>query len=60
MIPRRINYVWLSGKPLNLIARKCISSWEKTMADFVIKCWTMKDFYFSTMPLFVRQALEKR
>lgn len=59
MIPRRINYVWLSGKPLSFLARRCISSWKKTMPDFEIRCWTMKDFDFSSMPLFVRQALER-
>lgn len=60
MIPRKINYVWLSGRPLNLVARRCVSSWKKVMPDFEIKRWTMKDFDFSTMPLFVKQALEKK
>ena len=58
MIPKKINYVWLSDSPLNYMARKCITTWKKKLPDYEIKKWTMNDFDFSKMPLFVNQALQ--
>ena len=60
MVPKKINYVWLSDSPLNYLARKCIASWKKVLPDYEIKRWSMKDFDFSSMPLFVRQALTQK
>ena len=39
MIPKVIHYVWLGGKELPPIAKKCIASWQKYCPDYEIKRW---------------------
>lgn len=39
MIPKVIHYIWLGGKPLPQIAKKCIQSWKKYCPDYTIKRW---------------------
>jgi len=39
MIPKIIHYIWLGGKPLPKIAKKCIKSWQKFCPDYEIKRW---------------------
>ncbi len=39
MIPKVIHYIWLGGKPLPKIAKKCIKSWKKFCPDYEIKRW---------------------
>ena len=39
MIPKVIHYIWLGGKPLPKIAKKCIKSWEKYCPGYEIKRW---------------------
>ena len=39
MIPKIIHYIWLGGKPLPKIAKKCIKSWKKYCPDYEIKRW---------------------
>ena len=38
-IPKVIHYIWLGGKPLPKIAKKCIKSWKKYCPDYEIKRW---------------------
>lgn len=35
MIPKIIHFCWLSGDKYPELVQKCISSWKKTMPDFV-------------------------
>ena len=37
MIPKKIHYIWLGGKPLPKIAEKCIKSWKKHCPDYEIR-----------------------
>ncbi|MCB9819651.1 hypothetical protein H6789_03030 [Candidatus Nomurabacteria bacterium] len=39
MIPKIIHYVWVGGKPLTPLARRCIASWEKHLPDYQLKLW---------------------
>ena len=39
MIPKIIHYIWLGGKELPDIAKKCIESWKKYCPDYEIKRW---------------------
>jgi len=39
MIPRKIHYVWVGGKPLPDLVKKCINSWKEKLPDFEIKKW---------------------
>lgn len=39
MIPKIIHYIWLGGKDLPTIAKKCIASWQKYCPDYEIKRW---------------------
>ena len=44
MIPKVIDYVWVGGKPLNKLAKKCIKSWKKFCPDYEIKRWDETNF----------------
>jgi mannosyltransferase OCH1-like enzyme len=39
MIPKIIHYVWIGGKPLPDIAKKCIASWKRYCPDWQIIQW---------------------
>lgn len=39
MIPKVIHYIWLGGKELPPIAKKCIASWQKYCPEYEIKRW---------------------
>ena len=39
MIPKIIHYIWLGGKPLPKLVKKCIKSWRKFCPDYEIKRW---------------------
>lgn len=39
MIPKKIHYIWLGGKPLPPLAKKCLSSWRNFMPDYEIVRW---------------------
>ncbi len=44
MIPKIIHYCWFGGKPLPLLAQKCIKSWKKYCPDYELKLWNEKSF----------------
>lgn len=39
MIPKKIHYIWLGGKPLPPIFNKCLKSWKKYCPDYEIIRW---------------------
>jgi hypothetical protein len=41
MIPRKIHYIWLSEEKKPALVQSCISTWQKVMPDYEIKCWNM-------------------
>ena len=59
MIPKTIHYCWFGGKPLPLLAQKCIASWKKFCPDYAIKCWDESNFELSLFP-YAREAYEHR
>lgn len=44
MIPKIIHYVWVGGKPLTSLAKKCIKSWKKFCPDYKIIQWNESNF----------------
>ncbi len=60
MISKTIHYIWLSDDPLTEGAAKCINSWKKQAPEFEIRRWKLSDFESVELPLFVKQALEKK
>lgn len=38
-IPKTLHYVWVGGKPLPALVRKCIGSWKKYAPDYAIRLW---------------------
>ena len=44
MIPKIIHYCWFGGKPLPVLAQKCINSWKKYCPDYEIKEWNETNF----------------
>lgn len=39
MIPKKIHYIWLGGKPLPDMVLKCMESWKKHCPDYEIIRW---------------------
>ena len=59
MIPKKIHYCWLGGKPLPPLAEKCIASWKKFCPDYEIVCWNESNYDFTKHP-YMKQALEAK
>ena len=57
-IPKVIHYCWFGGNPKPKLAEKCIKSWKKYCPDWKIVEWNEDNFDLSTVPLYVRQAIE--
>ncbi len=43
MIEKKINYIWLGGKPKSKIANICINSWKEKLPDYEIIEWNEKN-----------------
>lgn len=39
MIPKKIHYIWLGGKPLPKMVKKCMKTWSKCCPDYEIVRW---------------------
>lgn len=39
MIPKKIHYVWVGGKELPEMAKRCLNSWKEKLPDFEIVRW---------------------
>lgn len=55
-----IHYVWVGGKPLPRLARKCIKSWKRNLPDWEIIEWNEKNFDIESSPPFVKQAYAQK
>lgn len=44
MIPKRIHYIWLGGKPLTALAEKCLASWCEFCPNYEIIRWDESNF----------------
>lgn len=59
MIPKIIHYIWLGGKELPPIAKKCIASWQKYCPDYEIKRWDESNLDLDKYQ-FVKDALDAK
>ena len=59
MIEKKIHYIWVGGKPLTKLAKKCIKSWKKFCPDYEIIEWNENNFDV-TQNTFCRQAYEAK
>lgn len=39
MIPKKIHYIWLGGKPKNKLTEVCINTWKRNLLDYRIIEW---------------------
>ena len=44
MIPKKIHFIWVGGKPLTPLAEKCIESWKKHCPNYEIIRWDESNF----------------
>lgn len=58
--PKTIHYVWVGGKPLPRLAKKCIKSWKKYLPDWEIIEWNEKNFDIESSAPFVKQAYAQK
>ena len=59
MIPKKIHYCWLGGKPLPPLAEKCIASWKKHCPDYEIIQWNESNYDFKKQT-YMREAFEEK
>lgn len=57
---KKIHYVWVGGKPLPRLAKKCINSWKKYLPDWEIVEWNENNFDIDNSIPFVKQAYEQK
>ena len=57
MIPKKINYVWLSDSDKPEEIKKCIYSWRSVLPEYEVREWNMKDFPIIDMPNYVLEAV---
>jgi len=39
-IPKTIHYIWVGGKPLTPLAKRCIESWKEFAPDYELRFWS--------------------
>jgi hypothetical protein len=59
LIPKIINYVWLSDDTKPDMIMKCLNTWNK-LPDYKIQEWKSGDFKFEEFPIFVREAYNEK
>ena len=59
VIPKKLHYMWLGGKPIPDTLKKCIDSWIKYCPDYEIIEWN-EDNYDVSKHLYMKQAYENK
>lgn len=59
MIPKKINYCWLSNDPIPEKLQRCIDSWKKYLPDYEIIKWDLNRFPLDKN-IWVKQAFERK
>jgi len=59
MIPEKIHYVWLGGKPLTELGQECLKSWKKFCPYYEIIRWDESNFNIE-QNLYCKQAYEAK
>ncbi|WP_029232392.1 glycosyltransferase family 32 protein [Butyrivibrio sp. VCB2006] len=57
VIPKKIHYMWLGGKPIPSFLEKCMESWKKFCPDYEIIRWDESN-YDLNKNLYMRQAYD--
>ena len=60
MIPKIIHSIWVGGSKKPKIVNLCQDSWKKYCADYKFIEWNEENFDFSSAPLFVKEAYQKK
>ena len=57
VIPKKINYMWLGGKPIPMELQKCLESWKRFCPDYEIIEWNEDNYDIGKNP-YMKQAYE--
>lgn len=57
MIPKKIHYFWVGGKPMPEKSKACVESWKKFCPDYEIMEWNESNYDFSACT-YMAQAYE--
>lgn len=57
LIPKKLHYMWLGGKPVPENLEKCIESWKKYCPDYEIIEWNENNYDLEKHP-YMKQAYE--
>ena len=58
LIPKRIHYMWLGGKPLPVSLQNCVDSWKKYCPDYEIIRWDESNYDVRKHP-YMKQAYQR-
>ena len=59
VIPKKLNYMWLGGKPIPDNLKKCMESWERYCPDYEIVRWDESNYDIDKHP-YMKQAYEHK
>lgn len=59
MIPKTIHYCWFGMKPLPILIKKCIASWNKQLPEYIILDWRETNFDVRSHP-YSKRAYEHK
>lgn len=59
LIPKKIHYMWLGGKPLPDSLKRCIDSWYRFCPDYEIIQWNERNYDIAKHP-YMKQAYEHK
>ena len=57
LIPKKLHYMWLGGKPIPDSLKKCMESWHRFCPDYEIIEWNEKNYDIGKHP-YMKQAYE--
>ena len=59
LIPKKLHYMWLGGKPLSESLKSCIESWRQYCPDYEIVEWNENNYDIAKHP-YMKQAYEAK
>lgn len=59
IIPKKIHYIWVGGKPLPVEFQQNIETWRKFNPDYEIICWNESNYDFLKCD-YIREAYESK
>ncbi len=58
VIPKKIHYIWFSGRPIPTLLQKNIDAWKELCSDYEICCWNEKNYDITKNP-YMNKAYQK-